>query len=123
METKRQKQVAGEVQHALSEILQKHGRNYYGSSFVTISGVKVTPDLLVARTYISVFQENERKGVIDALTQNTSEIRKHLGNMMRNQLRRVPELEFYLDESLDDVFKIENLLKQSKEQQSPEKNE
>lgn len=123
MESRRQQQVAGIIQHEISDIFQKSGRNYYGSSFVTISGVKVTPDLLVARIFISVLAENERKSVLESLKHNSSDIRRQLGNKVKNQLRRVPNLEFFLDESLDEVFKIEKLLKEIKEQEQPKANE
>jgi ribosome-binding factor A len=115
MDSRRQQQVSGVIHQTLSDIFQRSGNQYYGSSFVTITGVRVTPDLLVARVNVSVFQENERKGVLHALKQHTSEIRKQLGNKVKNQLRRVPELEFFIDESLDEVFKIEKLLKEIKE--------
>lgn len=123
MESRRQQQVAGVIQQEMSEILIKNGRNYYGSSFVTISGVKVTPDLLVARVFISVMAENERKAVLEALKNNASHIRGILGGKVKNQLRRVPELEFFLDESLDEVFKIEKLLKEIKDKEQPKADE
>jgi ribosome-binding factor A len=85
MESRRQQQVAGVIQQEIGDILQKNGRNYYGSSFVTISGVKVTPDLLVARIFVSVFVKNERKAVIEALKNNASHIRGQLGNKVKNQ--------------------------------------
>jgi ribosome-binding factor A len=123
MESRRQQQVAGVIQQEIGDILQKNGRNYYGSSFVTISGVKVTPDLLVARIFVSVFVEAERKAVIEALKHNASHIRGQLGNKVKNQLRRVPELEFFLDESLDEVFKIDKLLKDIKANEQPKTDE
>jgi ribosome-binding factor A len=116
MDTRRQQQVSGVIQQTLSEIFQKSGSSFFGNSFVTITNVRVTPDLLVARVNVSVFHENERKGVLSALKQHTSEIRKQLGNQVKNQLRRVPNLEFFIDDSLDEVFKIEKLLKEIKEQ-------
>lgn len=123
MESRRQQQVAGVIQQEISDIFQKNGRNYYGNSFVTISGVRVTPDLLVARIFISVFVEGERKAVLEALKNNAPHIRGLLGNKIKNQLRRVPELEFFLDESLDEVFKIEKLLKEAKENEQPKTDE
>jgi ribosome-binding factor A len=123
MESRRQQQVAGVIQQEIGDILQKNGRNYYGASFVTISGVKVTPDLLVARIFVSVFVEAERKAVIEALKHNASHIRGQLGNKVKNQLRRVPELEFFLDESLDEVFKIDKLLKDIKANEQPKTDE
>jgi len=123
MESRRQQQVAGVIQQEIGDILQKNGRNYYGSSFVTISGVKVTPDLLVARIFVSVFVEKERKAVIESLENNASHIRGQLGNKVKNQLRRVPELEFFLDESLDEVFKIDKLLKDIQTNEQPKTDE
>jgi len=114
MDTRRQQQVSGVIQQSLSEIFQRNGSSYYGNSFVTITSVRITPDLLVARVNISVFIEGERKGVLQALKQHSSEIRKQLGNKVKNQLRRVPELEFFIDDSLDEVFKIDKLLKEIK---------
>lgn len=112
MESRRQQQVSGVIQETLSEIFRKNGSNFFGNAFVTITQVRVTPDLLLARIHVSVLNEHERKGVLSALKQHTPEIRKLLGNKVKNQLRRVPELEFFIDDSLDEVFKIEKLLKE-----------
>ena len=116
MESRRQSKIASVLQEAFVEILVKHGRDYYGNKFVTLTNVKTTPDLSVARFYLSVLVEADRKAVITALKEHSTEIRKHLGNKMRNQLRHIPTVEFYLDETLDDVFRIEEILKQDKEQ-------
>lgn len=110
MESKRQLQVAVEIQKALNFVFQKHGSHIYGASFVTISGVKVTPDLLVARVYISILQNTERLSVMENLQQQQAYIRGLLGKQVGKQLRRVPDIEFFLDDSLDEVFKIEKLL-------------
>jgi ribosome-binding factor A len=59
--------------------------------------------------------ENRRQGVIASLKENSGDIRRHLGNKLKNQLRRIPNLEFFLDETLDDVFRIEQLLKEERE--------
>ncbi|MDX2002430.1 MAG: 30S ribosome-binding factor RbfA [Chitinophagales bacterium] len=114
MESRRQSKVASVLQKAFSEVLLKHGSNYYGNTFVTITDVRTTPDLLVARFYMSVMDPNRRQAVMAALKENSHEIRRHLGNKLKSQLRRIPELEFFLDETLDEVFRIDELLKQDK---------
>ena len=119
MESRRQSKVASLLQKEFSEVLLRHGANYYGSTFVTISDVKVTPDLLVARFYLSVMDENRRKAVIAGLKENAGDIRRHMGNKLKNQLRRIPNLEFFLDETLDEVFRIEQLLKEEREKRKP----
>ena len=121
MESRRQSKVASVLQEAFIEIMLKHGHNYYGSKFVTLTKVRTTPDLSVARFYISVMVVADRKAAIDGLRDHASEIRKLLGNKMRNQLRHIPTVEFYLDESLDDVFRIEELLKQDQEEAAKRK--
>lgn len=110
-ESRRQKQVAGLLQNEMSQILQRNGASYYGSAFVTITGVKVTPDLLVARFYMSVLGKGDKEQAIKGLKTHASEIRRDLGNRLRSNLRMIPTLEFYLDETLEDVFRIEEILK------------
>ncbi len=114
MESRRQSRVGNLLRDVVSEIFQRHGPNYYGSAFVTISAVRVTPDLLGAKIYVSVFNIPNKQDAIDGLRVHNHEIRRHLGNKLRNELRRVPELEFFLDETLDEVFKIDKLLKENK---------
>lgn len=110
-ETRRQKQVAGLLQDEMSQILQRNGVNYYGTAFVTLTGVKVTPDLLVARFYLSVFKAEDKTRALKGLKMHVSEIRREIGNRLRNNLRVIPTLEFYLDETLEDAFRIDAILK------------
>lgn len=110
-ESRRQKQVAGLLQDEMSQILQRNGVSYYGMAFVTITGVRVTPDLLVARFYMSVLGQDDKEKAIKGLKTHSSEIRRDIGNRLRSNLRMIPHLEFYLDESLEDVFRIDKLLK------------
>ncbi len=110
-ETRRQKQVAGLLQDEMSQVLQRNGTAYYGTSFVTITGVKTTPDLLVARFYLSVFNADDKAKVLKGLKMHVSEIRREMGNRLRKNLRVIPSLEFFLDETLEDVFRIDAILK------------
>ena len=115
MESRRQKKIARLVQKEVSDIFQKDGPAIYGSAFVTVTNAYVTPDLLVARIYLSVMG----KGKEDALAQieqHKNEVRHKLGNQLRHQLRKIPDLEFFLDESLDHVFKIEGIFKELDEE-------
>lgn len=116
MESRRQKKVAQLIQETLSEIFQKYGSNYYHHAFVTITSVNVTPDLLTAKVYLSVYNvaDQDKHDIMDKITSHASEIRKQLGMKVRHQLRRVPELFFRLDNTLDEALKIEALLKDIK---------
>lgn len=111
MESIKQRKVAKVVQENLSDIFQKEGANIFGKAFVTIVNIAVTPDMLVARVYLSIYNFKDKNEVIEKLNAEKNHLRKLLGNKIKHQLRRVPDLEFFLDESLDEVFKMEELFK------------
>jgi len=112
LEKKRQKQVAGLVQEEMNKIFQKYGLNMMDGGMVSISSVKVTPDLLEARIYLSFFQVADANAALRKIQERSGEIRKDLGNSVRQQLRRIPELKYFRDDTLDHVFKMEELFKQ-----------
>lgn len=91
-----------------------------GGGMVSISSVKVTPDLYEARVYLSLFQVKDKEAVLEKFKTMSSEIRGDLGNRMRHQLRSIPQLTFYEDDTLDHVYKIEQLLNDIKKQ-NPDK--
>lgn len=109
-EGKRQKQVAVEISKELNEIFLKMGLNMQGGGMVSIASVKVTPDLYEARIYLSFFKVKNEEEVLEKFKGLTSEIRGALGNRMRHQLRSIPQITFFKDDTLDYVFKIEKLL-------------
>ncbi|XZF12590.1 30S ribosome-binding factor RbfA [Chitinophagaceae bacterium MMS25-I14] len=115
-ESKRQKQVGRLVQEELSEIFQREGMNVVDGGMVSISKVAVTPDLLEARVYLSLFQVKEPQKLLHDIRDRTWEWRKLLGVRVKNQLRRVPELQFYADDTLDHVFKMEEIFKKINEE-------
>lgn len=116
MESRRQQQIAREIQKEIGQLFQKHGPTYYGRAFVTVTHVKITPDLLIARIYLSIYNTEEKQQVVDTIQAQHSDIRYRLGNAMRHQLRRIPELEFFLDDSLDYVYKMEEIFKDIKKE-------
>ena len=110
-EGKRQKQVAGAIQTTMNDIFLKLGLTIIDGGMLSISSVKVTPDLLEARIYLSLFQVNDQAACIKKIKAQEWEIKKRLGAEMKHQLRRIPVLHFYLDDTLDYVFKMEEILK------------
>ncbi len=114
MSLRRQQKISSLLQETLSEIFQIHGATYYGRAFVTITEVEITPDLLVAKVYLSIFNVKDKEESLAAIKAETHEIRRHLGNKMRHHFRRIPELLFYLDESLDNALRMNELLKDVK---------
>ncbi|RAJ03988.1 ribosome-binding factor A [Chitinophaga skermanii] len=110
-ETKRQKQVGQLVQEELSDIFQRMGFNVIEGGMISISNVRMTPDLLEARVYLSMFKIDQPKSMLHKILERGNEIRRELGNRVAKQLRRVPELQFYIDDTLDHVFKMEEIFK------------
>lgn len=113
-EGKRQKQVGGLIQEELNDIFQRLGLTMIDGGMVSISSVKITPDLLEARVYLSFFQVTDVKEALKKIEERGWEIKKELGNRIRQQLRRIPEVKYFRDDTLDHVFKMEELFKQIK---------
>jgi ribosome-binding factor A len=110
-ETTRQQKVARQIQKDLAEIIRARGMAAYDGAMVTVSGVKISPDLAMAKVYVSIFPSAKAQDVMQRLQDETSRLRGELGRRVAKQLRIVPELAFYLDDSLDYVEHIDELLK------------
>jgi ribosome-binding factor A len=119
LESKRQKQVAGVLSEAMNDIFRKLSLNILQGGMVSIASVKVTPDLLEARVYVSFFQIADTEAAIKKIEERQWEVKKELALSIKNQLRRVPELKFFMDDSLDHVFKMEELFKDLNIQPTP----
>jgi len=112
METTRQKKIAGILQKDLIAILQRLLKDSLKSSILaSVTKVKISPDLSVSKIYVSIFPVKYCNEVFALIMQNKSAIRNSLGMLVRNQIRRVPELSFYLDDSLEYIDKVESALK------------
>ena len=119
-EGKRQKQISGLIQEEINFIFQRLGLNMINGGMVSISSVKITPDLLEARIYLSVFNAADRDTVLKRIQDKAWEVKKELAARVKHQLRRIPELKFFLDDTLDNVFKMEELFKQIKSDEGKE---
>ncbi len=116
VESKRQKQVAGLINEELNDIMLRMGLNMIDGGMVSIASVKITPDLYEARVYLSMFQVKDTQAALLKIEEKHKEIRRELGNRVRHQLRSVPELKFFIDDTLDYVFKMETLFDQIKKE-------
>jgi ribosome-binding factor A len=115
-EGKRQKQVAGVIQEEMNDIFQRMGLTMLHGGMVSISNVKVTPDLLEVRIYLSLYQVKDVTKAMDVFENRKGEIKRELTARVKRQLRRMPELRFFHDDTLDHVFRIEELFKQINEE-------
>lgn len=119
-EGKRQRQVAGALQEELNDIFRRLNLSMIDGGMVSIASVKVTPDLLEARIYLSLFQVKDPKAAMKTIEGRAWEIKKELAGRVKHQLRRIPVLHFYLDDTLDYVFKMEEIFKQMGQERKDE---
>ena len=112
--------MAGALQEELNDIFRRLGLSMLDGGMVSISSVKVTPDLLEARIYLSLFQVKDAPRVMKTIESRAWEIKKELADRVKHQLRRIPVLHFYLDDTLDYVFKMEEILKKINDEKTPE---
>ena len=94
----------------LSEIFQREMSGQFGKAFITITRVEISPDLSLARVHFSVLLEEDRSEALTQIRHKTSEIRKHLGLKIGKQVRKIPELVFYLDEGASHASRIDQIL-------------
>ena len=111
-EGKRQKQVAAVLSEELNDIFRRLNLNMINSGMVSIASVKVTPDLLEARIYLSMYKVADETAALKKIETQSWEVKKELAARIKNQMRRIPVLKFYIDDTLDHVFKMEELFKQ-----------
>ncbi len=110
METTRQNKIARLLQKELSDIFQKQTKAMSGV-LVSVSTVRISPDMSIARGYLSVFPSERAEEIIKNINNNAKSIRYELGTRVRHQLRIIPELKFFVDDSLDYLERIDELLK------------
>mgnify|MGYP003589780597 CR=1 FL=1 len=110
METTRQNKIARLIQKELSDIFQKQTQSTHGI-LVSVSAVRISPDMSVVRAYLSVFPSEKADDILKNINANTKSVRYELGKRVRHQLRIIPELRFFRDDSLDYIENIDKLLK------------
>lgn len=110
MESTRLSKIERLIQKELGDLFQKETQGMRGT-LVSVSRVRVSPDLSVAKAYLSIFPSEKGPELLEAIRANTKAIRYDLGQRVRLQLRKIPELSFFIDDSLDYIEKIDSLLK------------
>lgn len=122
METKRQAKIARLIQKELSEIFRKQ-TSALGGVIVSVSTVRVSPDLSVAKAYLSIFPSDRSSEILENINRQAKTVRYELAQNVKEVLRKCPELQFYLDDSLDYIENIDRLLGPHKKDTEEEKNE
>ncbi|MBE6175893.1 MAG: 30S ribosome-binding factor RbfA [Rikenellaceae bacterium] len=111
MDSTRQQKIARQIQRDIAEILQKELADTLRGTLVTVTTVRVSPDLAYAKLYISIFPFERSAAILETIKEKSWYVRKLLGARIRNQLKIVPELEWFIDDSLEYIENIDNLLK------------
>lgn len=111
MDSKRQNKVNSLMQREMAGIMQEEGRNLVPGALITVSGVRVSPDLGVAKVYLSLFPVKDKQAAMAHIRDQAHRMRGLLGQRIGRQMRVVPELHFFLDDSLDRAEEIDKLLK------------
>ena len=114
LEGKRQKQVAAVLEKELNDIFQRLGLSMMDGGMISIASVKITPDLFDARIYLSLFKVKDSAATLNNIKERAWEIKKELTARVRHQLRSMPQLTFYIDDTLDYVDKMEQIFKEIK---------
>ena len=113
MQSTRQNKICRLIQQDMGDIFLREMKPVFGPSLITVTQVRITPDLSIARIYVSlmIIGEGTKDGLLQQIRENTSDLRRRLGLREGKQLRIIPQLEFYIDDSLDYIENIERLLK------------
>lgn len=110
MDSTRQQKYARLIQKDLGEILQKDTKSLFGGSFITVTTVRVSPDLGIAKVYLSFLQAGQKEKLLDNINEQSKAIRKMLAEKIRNQARIIPHLHFYLDDNVEYASHIDQIL-------------
>lgn len=117
METKRQRQLGALIKMNMAEIIFKDTGYMFDGAMVTVTDVKMSPDLGIAKVYVSIFNAEDKLSLVDLCNKNKVSFRHSLGKKIRNKVRRIPNVDFYLDETLDEMYKLNDLFDVIKEEE------
>ncbi len=110
MESKRQRQTGETIKRHFSIVLQQEGTYIYDTqALVTITEVKMSPDMGLARIYLSVFNVDDKLTVLQQLREEQTRLRQLLAHRVRRHLRRVPQIDFYLDDMIDEMYRVDGM--------------
>lgn len=123
MNSRRQEKFAKLMQKDLGDIFLQKTNTLFNGNFITISNVFVSPDMGYLKVYLSFFKPDNQKELLELIQQNKKEIRHELAKKVKNQVRKVPEIEFYIDDSLDYVEKMEGIFNDIKKKDNTDNND
>jgi ribosome-binding factor A len=111
METKRQLQIGELIKRNFSMVLQQEGRYIYGNVLVSVTKAMISPDMSQAKIYLSIYGTEDKDNVIVQMEENIHSLKSHLVQRIKKQVRRIPDIYFFVDDTLDEMYRIDELLK------------
>ncbi len=114
MDSKRQLQIGEMMRRHFSPVFQQEGSYIYGQAFVSVSLVKVSPDLSIAKVYLSIFNTDNKEEVLKKIINHTHILKQGLSARIKNHIRRIPQIHFYIDDTTDEMYRVDSLFNQVK---------
>lgn len=114
MDSKRQLQINELIRRHFSPVFQQEGSYIYGQALVSVSLVKIAPDLSVAKVYLSIFNTDNKEEVLQKIINHTHVLKQGLASRIKNHVRRIPQIHFYIDDTTDEMFRVEKLFTEIK---------
>ncbi|MBP6397514.1 MAG: ribosome-binding factor A [Saprospiraceae bacterium] len=110
METKRQLQLGELIKRNFSTVLQQEGRYIYGDVLVSVTKAIISPDLSQVKIYLSIYGTEEKEEILQNIENQTFQLKQGLAHRIKSQIRRIPEIYLYLDDTLDEMYRVDGLL-------------
>ena len=110
MESKRQRQVAELIKRNFSSVLMQQGIYLYGNAMVSVTDVKMSPDLRLAKIYVSIYNTDDKVEIYNILLKNTPSLKRELVSRIRKHVRRIPDIKIFKDDLLDEMYRIDRML-------------
>jgi ribosome-binding factor A len=109
MDSKRQLQSAELIKRNLSVVFQQEGSFIFGNALITVTDVKITPDLSQAKIYLSLYNVNDKNALLEKIINHTHVLKQALAQRIKSHIRRIPQIHFFMDETVDEMYRVDKL--------------
>jgi ribosome-binding factor A len=123
MDTKRQLQIGELLRRHFSPVFQQEGPYIYGPAFISVTQVKISPDMSLAKVYLSIFNTDNKEEVLQKVINHTHVLKQGLAARIKNHVRRIPQIHFFLDDTTDEMFRVDSLFSKIKDLYPPNSEE
>ncbi len=114
MDSKRQLQSAELIKRNLSVVFQQEGSFIFGNALITVTDVKITPDLSQAKIYLSLYNVVDKNALLEKIINHTHVLKQALAHRIKSHIRRIPQIHFFMDETVDEMYRVDSLFQNMK---------